>query len=268
MVITWWTCFWYMTPKGHSGRNVKTLENAFRIFELLTDEDALTLAEMATALDVPKSTLHRYLKTLEYNGYLKRDRDRYRLGFRFLEFGLLTRVRSPIWNAGKDRADHLSEALGERVWLVANEGDFTYHIYLSKADLSITTPSNVGVQRLLHQTATGRAVLAHLPDEEIQAFVDRRGLPALTQGTIVDRDRLFEEIERIREVGYSRANGEVVDGVSAVTTAVVDSDGHPVGGVSIAGPTYRFTDKYVTGTLVDPLLETANEIQVDMRTIE
>lgn len=255
-----------MTPKNNPGRNVKTLENAFRIFELLTDEGALTLAEMSTALDVPKSTLHRYLKTLEYNGYLDYHRDRYRLGLRFLEFGLLTRERNPLWNAGKDRADHLSEALGERVWLVAKEGDFTYHIYLSKADLSISTPSNVGVQRLLHQTATGRAILAHLPDEEIEAFIDRRGLHALTQGTIVDRDRLFEEIERIREVGYSRSDSDVVEDVSAVATAVMDSNGHPVGGVSIAGPTFRFTDEYVTETLVDPLLETGNEIQVDIRT--
>lgn len=249
---------------GKPERTVTTISRAFRLFELIQEMETATLSEITREVDVSKSTVHRYLKTLEQNGFVYNEQGRYRLGLRFLKYGWLARCRKHLWSVGQSRADALSEKLEERVWIVIKEGDYTYHVYLAEPGLTVSTPSTIGERRLPHQSSAGKAILSELDDDRIQAIIDRHGLPALTPNTITEPELLFDEMKQTREQGFATSVEESIEGISGIGIAVTDPSGSPVGGLSVTGPTHRFTDEYMVWELTDPLRETVNEIELDL----
>ena len=83
-------------------------------------------------------------------------------------------------------------------------------------------------------------IMAHLPEDEIQAVIGA-GVARLTGRTIVDPARLRRSLAEIRRRGYAVTSDERVEGASAVSAPVRDGTGRVVAGLTISGPTYRFT---------------------------
>ena len=96
----------------------------------------------------------------------------------------------------------------------------------------------------LHATASGKAWLSSLPDEEIEEILKARGTPAFTANTTTAMDAICEEVHRARSAGYAVTNEEMEAGVSAVAAPVIPEgilNGRAVGTVSVAGPLVRLT---------------------------
>ena len=109
-------------------------------------------------------------------------------------------------------------------------------------------------------TALGKALLAQLPDDEIERIVERHGLPAATENTITEVEPLLEEIERVREQGYSIEDEEHHDGIQAIGVPVPYVENPPVfTAISVSGPKSRIK------TNIQELL---NEIQSTVNVIE
>lgn len=254
-----------MEGDGKEEPSVTTITRGFRLFELIQEMETATLSEITREVDVSKSTVHRYLKTLEQGGFLYKDHGEYRLGLRFLKYGWLARNGKRLWTVGKSRVDALSSELEERVWIVIREGDYSYHAYLAEPGLTVSTPSTIGDRRLLHQSSAGKAILGELNDDHVETLIDRHGLPGLTPKTITDPGLLFDEVKQIREQGFATSIEESIEGISGIGMAVNDPSGSPIGGLSVTGPTHRFTDDYMVWELADPLRETVNEVGLDLK---
>jgi DNA-binding IclR family transcriptional regulator len=91
----------------------------------------------------------------------------------------------------------------------------------------------------LHWGAFGKAILAALPDEELAAFLGSTPLSAATPQTIIDPDRLREELRLIRERGYATSFGEVIEGNVGVGACICDRREQPLGCIGIGGPELR-----------------------------
>lgn len=108
-------------------------------------------------------------------------------------------------------------------------------------------------------------MLAKRSRDEVDRIVDRRGLPALTDDTITDREALHEELAEIRDRGYSINRGEHYPGVCAVGTAIVSEPDDAVGAISISGPMSRIEDGRIEEELGPALLNKKNIIELKIK---
>lgn len=254
-----------MDGSSRSNRPVATTESSIRILERLQATPGQTLDELTDELDLARSTVHRHLLTLEDNDLLFRENGAFRLSLRLLDFGISARNRVPFFDVGKRHVDRLADETGEKVWLVAKEGDFSAHLYKATGESPLKTSARVGQQRYLHQLAAGKAILAFLDEDDRQAILDRQGLLRMTEHTITDEGELQSELEATRERGYAFNLGESIEGLNAVGAPIRDEDGTPIGGISISGPANRVKGDYLREELPDKLLAAIDEIHINLR---
>lgn len=251
------------TPPDVS-RPVETLERGIAIVDYLKQHETATLPEITEHLDCAKSTTHRHLKTLEASGFLIEEDDEFRIGTRFLDYGIVARDRHALYQEAKPRVDELAEETDEKIWCTVEEQGRSIHIYGAQGKHSVRTSARVGRWNYIHQHAAGKAMLAHLPDETIEEIVDTYGLQPRTPQTITDKDELWEEIETIRERGYAFNFEESVEGLHAIGAPITDEDGVAIGAISISGPANRLDGSYLHEELPTLLLGTVNEITINL----
>ncbi|MFC4248389.1 IclR family transcriptional regulator [Natribaculum luteum] len=245
-------------------RTINAVETAFDIVEYLKEVDGAGVTELATELDLAKSTVHSHLATLYSNGYVTRDGDTFHVALRFFNLGNYAREQSSLYQVGRKKVDELAEETGEKVYILAEEHGRGMHLYIATGKRSVQTYARTGQLSYLHQLAAGKAILAHLPDDRIDEIIDRYGLPAQTEDTITDPDELWTELEEIRERGFAQNREESIPGLHAVGVPITDEDGVAVGALSLSAPAKRLRGERFDEEMPNLLLGVANEIEINM----
>lgn len=249
--------------EGSKSPNViKSVLSAFDIIESLEKTDGATVSELADALDIPNSTAHVYLKTLQEGGYVVKHDDTYRLGLRFLKHGGYVRHRLDLYQAAKAEVDELSNRTGEVADLGVEEGGKRVLVYKSEGPEGVTQKPVTGEYTHMHMTALGKALLASFDSERARTIIDTHGLPSSTPHTITDRDTLFDELQRTRDRGYAVENQERREGIRAIGAPIHDTDGQAIGAVSISGPMSKLTDDRIHGSLAEEVNDSVNIIEI------
>lgn len=254
-----------MTDSQSKGRHLKSVDRAFSIIQAVREFEGAGVTELAEYFELPKSTVHSYLTTLEQDGYLVNREGEYDLSMRFLALGEYKKSSEPLLEFGKKPLDDLVEETGERVTLLVEEHGLATIIYVRTTDSSVQTNFTPGTQSLLHASAGGKALLAHLPEEKLNTVITRWGLQKLTENTITDRRELEAELARIRDRGYAFSDEEYAKGIRAIAAPIFNGDGELQGAVGISGPAKRFVGDRYREELPSQLSGAANTIEVNIR---
>jgi len=252
-----------------SPRLLKTVTRAFEVLEALEASDGAGVTELSNRLDMSKSSVYNYLRTLEENRFVVRDGDTYRLSYRFLHLGESVRGRTPIYRHGMEELDVLAHETGRYVHLSTEQHGLSVDLYKSKGEEAIGgqyQQSKLQRPDYLHYSATGKAILAHLSPERVDAIVDEYGLVERTANTITDRAELDAELDRIREQGYALNREEEIEGIRAVGAPILDPTGDVLGSVSISGPAHRMKSAEYEQRMIGAITDTANRIEVNVNT--
>lgn len=237
--------------KGSSGRraraapayHVPALDRGLAVLEYLDQHPAgRTMVETARDLGLPKNAVFRITLTLLRCGYLERDdgSKRLRLGHKTLTlgYGAIGEGRSLV-EQSLEQMRALRTATGETVCLsvLANGEGFVLesvpgtHLFRCTVD--------PGMRQPLHASASGKAILAHLPQGELEDVLLQVQLIRLTPNTITTKTRLREELRSVREHGYALDRCEHVDGAMCVAAPIFDRQGHAVASVTVTAPAGR-----------------------------
>lgn len=243
-------------------RRIKSVTTACRIVDALVERNGAGVTELADHLDLSKGSVHTHLATLQASELVIRDGEQYRPSFRFLEIGEQVRRQEELISVAKPKLDELAETTGDRVHLAIEEHGQSVLAYAAVPPNAIASTSHLGRRRNLHCTSAGKAILAHLPPERIDAIVDEHGLPEYTANTITDRDELLEELETIREEGVAYNRGENVKSLRATGAPITDANDVAIGSISLVVP------PSATSNGVDPeqtqlVKNTANVIEIN-----
>lgn len=242
-------------------RTVKTVEKSFEILEALQRLGGARVSEVASEVDMAKSTVHRYLVTFHEREYVVKEGDEYHVGLRFLDMGEHARRRDRAYELAEPKVAELAAETDERaVFLVEEHGQAVY-VHRSTGKHAVRTYPGPGKRIPLHSTASGKAMMAHLPEDYVDAIIERRGLQSRTDETIVDREKLLEELETIRDRGYALNQQENVRGVRAIGVPVLPY-GRVVGALAVSGASHRIREESVEQRLLNMLLSAANEIEL------
>jgi len=219
---------------------IKSVQKAFRILKLFNSYDVrLSLNEISKKLGIPKSTTYNLLDTLRHEDFIEKvDGDMYSLGTGILSLSQNARVNIEIRDPAAPVLRKLADKARESVYLTIKNGDFALYIYAIESSKRLLARSAVGDRVPLHCTAVGKAILAFLPDEEIQAIISRVGLPTYTENTIGDPDLLMKEITKIRKSGYSIDNSEHELNIYCIGAPILDRKGLVIGSCSVSSADY------------------------------
>ncbi|OZD38607.1 IclR family transcriptional regulator [Rhodococcus sp. 06-1477-1B] len=219
---------------------VPAADQTLRILSLLARQPGPIAAQsIATTLGIARSSTYHLLATLEQHGYvvhLPGDR-RWGLGTAAFELGGGYARQEPLARLGRPLLAALSDRVGESAHLAVLAGRDVLYIVEERAPRRPALVTDVGVRLPAHLTATGRAMLAALPREQVRAlFPDAT---ALTQrhglGPATPRE-LREVLREVRVSGHASENGEVTPGFRSVAAAVLDHAGWPAAAVAITWP--------------------------------
>lgn len=253
-----------MGTEDDDRRTVKSLEQMFDIVAGLQELEEAGITELADHLDVPKSTIHRHLTTMREYGYVEKDEQTYYPGLQFLDVGVSARENYPVYEAGRQKTVELAEQTGERAWCMVEENGVGWYLSGASGDHPVFPPVRVGERVHLHQTAAGKAILAHLSEETVRGIVEQHGLPAETEHTITTSEELFDELETIRDRGYSFNEQESLLGLHAVGAPIRNNQtGELFGALSLSGPANRI-DLSPNSEYTELVLGAANEIEINL----
>jgi IclR family transcriptional regulator, KDG regulon repressor len=223
--------------------SVKILDKALRILLLFGQrQPEWGVAALAREVGIPKTTVYRILRVLQQHGFLIQDLDsrRFRLGLGALELGRrayegieLRRVAQPV-------IEHLAAVSGETVLLQVLDPERQRVVCIERAQqrVGLRLILEVGATAPLHAGCSAKALLAFLPEEEIEAVI-AKGLPAVTPHTITDPDELRRDLAEVRRRGYAVSFEETDLGVAGISVPVRDHLDRVIASLSISGPITR-----------------------------
>jgi len=231
-----------------------SVERAFSILEFLnSSKRGWNISEMSRKLNIPKSTTHVLVSTLDQLGYIKQQRSSRRFQLSPKMFGLgrnaLTATALPEISLPRLRC------LTQETRLTAHAGILEKNrvVFVQKVDGPgiIKFDTYIGKCSELHCTALGKAVLAFQPDETIQNVLANYSFDRFTKRTISSQAAFLNELARVRQQGYSMDDEEEELGIRCIA-APIFAFGSVLGAVSVTGTTAQIRmdelDRLITAT--------------------
>ncbi|WP_252503509.1 IclR family transcriptional regulator [Sporosarcina sp. Marseille-Q4943] len=238
----------------------KTVVRSMDILNLFIDHAELTFQEIIEISGIPKTSVYRMLMSLEEMGLVEKGADaKYRLGLLFLQFGHLVSSRIDIRQIAYPIMQELHKDVEEAINLIVRQGDEA--IYIEKVDIhqKVRLYTAIGRRSPLYAGACSRVILSFLRDHEIDAYLETIELHSFANGTITDKDLLYETIRMARMNGYTLSNSELENYTSAIAAPIFDHRGDVVAGISIAGIEANYQDENIP-VLAAKAIEAAGKI--------
>lgn len=231
-----------LSPSDERSGGVPALERALTVLESLAQSrKGYSASELSRRLNLPKSSVHLILRTLERRGYLQKQAagGRYRFGMKLVALG----------RTALDGVELRDEARPALAALVTKTGLTVHMGVLERSEIVIiervesTSPvrvvSWVGRRMDLNSTAIGKALIAYLPEAEFEVQVRPSHLSRHNERTIGTMTALRRELDRVLQRGYSTCDEEDEVGVRCVGAPILNAGGHSVAAISVAGTTLQ-----------------------------
>lgn len=224
------------------GGDAPTVAAALRILSFMAAQQGpVAAATLARSLDLPRSSVYRLLSTLAEQGFVLHfpEARRYGLGIAAFELSSGYVRQEPVTRLGRPVLATLVDRVGESAHLAVLVGREVVYLVEERAPRRPALVTDVGVRLPSHLTASGRAMLAALPREQVRAlFPDasaftRRGVTTQTHAG------LRAELVATRARGWAGEDGEITEGLASVAVAVLDRSGWPTSSIAL---TFRHED--------------------------
>ncbi len=229
------------TPTNNS------IEKAFAILSVFSQNGRFELGvgEISRILKMHKSTVHRFLRSMEKLGIVEKDEEtgKYRLGLKLYELGNSVSLKKIMVDRARMHLEDLHWYLNETVHFATLKNGEVAYLDKIIADRNFVIISEVGKRLPAHCTGLGKAMLAFLPENEVKRIIREKGLKKFTKNTITDRKKFLEELKRVRERGYAIDNEEIEDGLRCIAAPIFDGKGKVIAAVSISGPSSRINEQ-------------------------
>ncbi|MFE0130918.1 IclR family transcriptional regulator [Streptomyces sp. NPDC059037] len=222
---------------------MQSVLNALRVLEEVAARQPVGVADLARALELPKSSAQRALRTLHTAGWIRPaggEVTRWALTTKALQVGRRATGELSLRDVAVPIMEELRRRTDETVHLTVPDGESVVLIERLETSKPVRIILALGTRLPSHATANGKAVLASRSAEAIEGQL-AAGLEEFTETTITDREALLAELALIRERGYATNGGEWRTDVSAVAAPVLDEAGSPVASISVNMPTSRMS---------------------------
>jgi DNA-binding IclR family transcriptional regulator len=238
----------------------RSLQRGLAALEYVAQAGEASVSEVAAALGLPRPSAHILLSTLTAGGYLRqaRRRGRYRVGLRVLKVAREVLARMPVRERAAPLLYELARTTGLNVYLAVLSRGEAVTIDRVVAKPRPEARADVGAASPAYASSMGKALLAHLPPAELEAYLATAHLEPVTERTITSVEALREELGRIREQGYALSEGEHRPGVRSVAAPVFAYTGEAL--AAVCARHYTPAGEPPPGALIHDVVDVAARI--------
>jgi DNA-binding IclR family transcriptional regulator len=228
---------------------ITSLDRGLRILQVLSAEsEGLGVTEVSRRVVADKSVVYRTLSLLMQHDYIEQNpaTKKYVLGFKVVELANRRLKSIGLLSVAKPILKEVARQTGEIVVLAAMIGDVLAYLDKEEGQYAVHISNSLGQPIAPHATASGKAILAHMPEPDLVRFFTGKGLPALTEKTITSFGDFKAHLAEVRRQGYAVDDEENYPGIRCVAAPIRNHRGTVLGSISISGTTQRINPENIT----------------------
>lgn len=224
---------------------VQSLSRGLRILELLSDNNEMSITELAAVLNVDKSTVSRLVETLRYHDFvqIRKSTKKYRLGFRILALSKTLEKNLNIIDIASPIMKRVSDELEQNIHLCAFNNMTAYVIDQVVRDNAYSISATIGMVEPVHASSVGKCILAYRHEGMRANMLKNYDYVKYTENTIDNQDDLLIELAKIKKQGYARDDEEVSTGIRCVAVPIFNFGNVVRYSIGISGTTTLMTEE-------------------------
>ncbi len=256
-----------MEPVSDSGAGyVQSLARGLMVIRAFDESHSeMTLSEVARATDLSRAAARRFLHTLVQLGYVWTDGRVFALTPRVLELGFAYLSSISLPEIAQPHLERLVARVHESASVSVLDGDDIVYVARVPTSRIMTVSINIGTRFPAYATSMGRVLLAHLPAEELDAYLERLRPEPLGPHTITRAAELRRELDQVRTQGWALVDQELEAGLRSIAAPIRGASERVVAAINVSSHASRTSSEDARSTLLPPLLETAAGIGADLR---
>ncbi len=226
---------------------VQALDRGLRILEILSENEDLSISEIAKMLEVDKSTVSRMIETLRKHDMVQINRvtKKYRLGLRILHLATTLEKNLNIIDIAKPIIRNVADDLGQSVHLCAFNNMTTYVIDQVVRGSAYSLSATIGMIEPMHASSVGKCIMAYRREDFIEKALENYNYEKYTENTIVNTKEFLEELEKIKKQGYAVDDEEIAEGVRCVAVPIFGIGNQVRYSIGISGTVNFMTEEKI-----------------------
>jgi len=237
-----------------------SVKKAFTIIRYIADHQGeLTLSELGRRLKTNKTTMFRYLETLETLHILEKRKGTYSLGMELFFLGHQVDIRKRIVERVHSIISSCSRRVNETLSFAGYINGAA--VYLDKVESSrgLQMRARLGDELPFHCTALGKSILSIIPSRQLEETIQSIKMIPYTHNTLTDKKMFNAQLDKVKQDGYSLEKEELETGLSCISVPLRSKRMNFYGAVSFSGSSSHLTEERMMSYVTD-LLDAAAEI--------
>jgi IclR family pca regulon transcriptional regulator len=240
-----------------------SLARGLAVLQAFSDQRrSLTIAQISHKTGIPRASVRRCLHTLIQLGYAEADGNNFTLKPKVLTLGYSYLSSTPLTVSAHPYLNQISRTLNESCSLAVLQDDEVLYVGRSAASRIMSVSLTTGSRLPAYCTALGRVMLAHLEPAELDGYLERVPLKAMTEKTVVSKTRLKEILAEVRRAGYATVEEELEIGLRSIAVPVRGASGRVLAALNIGAHAARVSNRKMTEEFLPVLQKGAQELSI------
>ncbi|MYM34471.1 helix-turn-helix domain-containing protein [Duganella sp. FT94W] len=221
-----------------------------------------TIANISQKTGIPRAAVRRCLHTLRELGYVDAELNNFSLRPKVLTLGYSYLSSTPLTVSAQPYLNNISRTLNESSSLaVLDDGEV---LYVARAATSrvMSVALNTGSRLPAYCTSLGRVMLAHLPPEQLDQYLESARLRPMTEHTVVQPKRLRDLLAGVRQAGYAINDQELELGLRSIAVPVRGASGTVLAALNVGAQASRVSVEQLEKEFLPVLLRGAQELSI------
>lgn len=223
---------------------------------------SLTIAQISQKTGIPRAAVSRCLYTLKQLGYAESDVNNYSLRPKVLTLGYSYLSSTPLTVSAQPYLNQISRTLNESCSLAVLDDNEVLYVARSATSRVMSVALNTGSRLPAYCTSLGRVMLAHLPDAELQAYLDKVRLKPLTEHTVTTQKQLRAVLHEVRAQGFAINNEELEVGLRSIAVPVRGASGTVLAALNVGAQAGRVSARQMEREFLPVLQQGARDLAV------
>lgn len=233
-----------------------TVVKALTILEYIALHQPIQPNVMTKELQLTRANLHRLLSTLVRTGYIEKSASGYQLSLKLFRLGSTVPIKEQLRDLARVHMHELERIARENIYITVLYNDEVIAIEEVKSAHTVILNPDVIYTYPVNTCASGKMLLSHMSDENLNTYVDSLEMVRRTPYTVTDKEEFKRQVKDAREKGYSIELLEFGNHLHSIASPITNREGEVIATIGISGPSMRLTKDRMMD-LIEPLKNSA-----------